>query len=201
MALVGLVLAGTGYYLGGSRVDRFYAGLWRLLRVRVETPAPVDVGPGDPGAAGAPVTPDGPGERPVLSPGATVLWTYRHEECGCEETHSRPVSGGMVGLDEPTLAGELELRDSLITAFSAELVEVATDFPGWCPEHVGRTVRLQGDELLVFAGTLEHPDRLIHIDTIPLRGSLDASLRDLLTEGHFFPDEETALRELEGIGD
>ncbi len=198
MLLIGLVLAGTGHYLGGSGLDRLYAGLWRMLGVKVETPAPVDVGQGDPGSPGAAGTPDEDGQGPVLAPDAIIVRVLRYGECGCEETQSQTVGASMAGLDKVSLAREF--RDCTVTAFSAERAELTITVPGWCPDHKWRTVRLEDGRLLLYAGSLEAKN-LIFIRVIETRGTLDSYSTGFLTEGHSSPDEETLFRLLEGIGD
>lgn len=204
LVVLSLALAGAGRLLGRSTLPELYAALWHLLGLRVETPGQLEVGQGqgEPGGQGGRPAPV-PGSGQVVTAGASVVWTEHYEACKCRRPEMRPAEAWMVGLDQTALARELD--DWTVARFTPELVELTRAAGPWCEKHgSARTVRFEGDELMLYAGSLDDPTiELVPIGPIPriTRERLDPITLEVLTRGLVLKSEDDVYRYLEGIVD
>lgn len=180
------------------------AALWRLLGVRVATPAPTEAPPAGPGVA---LPPASQGTEPgtVVASGATFVWTTVYDKCRCTLSESGPALEGLVGLDAATLA--TELRDWRVASFDPRRVELTqTKTDKMCPAHTKRTLRLEDGKIVLYAGSLEDASvKLIPIGAASGSdlevGDLGASEIEILKAGKSFDSEEEVYRYIEGLGD
>lgn len=161
-----------------------------------------DVPPGD-GAGSGSGSLAVPSEDIRVLPGATFVWTVVYECCGHEESVVTTAGAGIVGLTRDQLV--TELKDWTVTAFAPERAELERpERDAMCPAHSRCTLRLEGDDLMLYAGSLDDVPsvRLILIGPTGIkRGDLSQAEVDIFEAGKAFKDREDVLRYIEGLSD